>query len=205
MGNRFTKDTGEVQCMARMLVFAGPNGSGKSKITSELQTVGEYVNADMIAKNLGCDNLHAAKMAEETREYLLAHNMDFTFETVLSTPRNLDLMRRAKRQGYYVICIYVLTCSPEINVRRVEQRAKGGGHDVPPETIRKRYRRALGLFPQLLLICDELYVYDNTPERDEGFPSMIVSLRSGELTAYPSNVWDASMIESLLMGRYQGE
>ena len=89
-------------------------------------------------------------------------------------------------------------------MRRVKQRVRNGGHDVPPDKIRERYKRAMGLFPQLLLICDELYVYDNTPERDEGFPSMIVSLRGGGLAVYPDKVWDAPMIESLLMGKYQG-
>ena len=43
-----------------VLVFAGPNGSGKSTVTAMINKVGEYINADDIARTTGCDNLTAA-------------------------------------------------------------------------------------------------------------------------------------------------
>ena len=79
----------------RLLVFAGPNGSGKSTVTSAQKIVGEYVNADRIKQIKGCSDLEAAQEAERLREYLLEHRMDFSFETVLSTPRNLLLIHRS--------------------------------------------------------------------------------------------------------------
>lgn len=190
--------------MAELMVFAGPNGSGKSTITKRIEIIGDYVNADLIAKYLHCSDQEAADKADMTREKLLSLHHDFTFETVLSKQNKIDLMLRAKQQGYRETCIYVLTCDPEINVRRVEQRAADGGHYVPPEKVKARYYRAMHLLPQLLLICDELYIFDNSPERGEGEASLIVSLRNGELKTYPSAIWSQEMIESLLKGVYQG-
>lgn len=82
-----------------IVVFAGPNGSGKSTITALLRpTDMPYINADDIQRILGCDNLTAAQMAEKQREDHLQKHKSFCFETVLSTPRNLDLLRRAKEK-----------------------------------------------------------------------------------------------------------
>lgn len=187
-----------------LLVMAGPNGSGKSTITGKFPPIGKYVNADETEKYLGCDSLEAAKNAEETRETLLKKRESFTFETVLSTPRNLDLMRRAKEDGYTVICIYVLTCSYEINVERVRRRVENGGHDVPTEKITARYERAMKLIPELLRICDQLLIYDNSCDRREGSPERIVTLRDGELRIHPTKLWKEESIRRLLTGNYTG-
>lgn len=72
-------------------VFADLNGSGKSTITDLLKPHYDYVNADEIKKHLKCSDLEAAQIAEQQRETLLAANRDFSFETVLSTERNLLL------------------------------------------------------------------------------------------------------------------
>ena len=108
-----------------VIVFAGPNGSGKSTITKMAKTVGVYINADDIKRSSLCSDLEAAQKAEELREQAINEKRDFTFETVLSTDRNLNLLRRAKENGYFIRCIYVLTASPDINVARVKIRDPG--------------------------------------------------------------------------------
>lgn len=40
------------------------------------------------------------------REECLDKVVGFTFETVLSTDRNLNLLKRAKAKGYFIRCIY---------------------------------------------------------------------------------------------------
>ena len=84
-----------------IVVFAGPNGSGKSTFTEVLRPLMDYINADEIRKNLKCGELEAAQLAERQREERLAARRDFCFETVLSTPRNLRLLKRAKQTGYF--------------------------------------------------------------------------------------------------------
>ena len=87
-----------------VVVFAGPNGSGKSTITDLLKPPYDYVNADEIKKHLKCTDLEAAQIAEKHREMLLESENDFSFETVLSTERNLNLLKRAKEKGYFIKC-----------------------------------------------------------------------------------------------------
>lgn len=50
----FIRRQREDNFMPGILVFAGPNGSGKSTITSEIDIVGQYVNANEIKKDLNC-------------------------------------------------------------------------------------------------------------------------------------------------------
>lgn len=187
--------------MSTIQVFAGPNGSGKSTIIGGIPVIGTYINADEIQRHLKCSNLEAAQNAEQMREYCLAHDMDFTMETVLSTPRNLDLLRRAKEQEWYVIGFFVLTCHPDINVQRVAERVARGGHDVPEEKIRSRYQRSLKNLPQLLELCDELYVFDNSLPRGTGEPSLVIQCVNGRVEQFPSSKWTAVMLSALVEGR----
>ena len=149
-----------------IVVFAGPNGSGKSTITSLLRPTNmRYINADEIKKVLDCDNLKAAQIAEKQREECLEQNENFCFETVLSTDRNLKLLQRAKKKGYFIRCYYVLTADPVINITRVATRVATGGHDVPKEKIISRYYRALKLVPDLVATCDVCHIYDNSTDK----------------------------------------
>lgn len=175
-----------------VVVFAGPNGSGKSTITRMAKTVGVYINADDIKSASLCSDMEAAMMAEKLREDAVAHKNDFTFETVLSTERNLELLRKAKANGYFVRGIYVLTSSPEINVIRVQVREASGGHGVPSDKIRIRYKRALGLIPELVEICDILHIYDNTD-----IPFRIFKKRKVDFYMWENEYWDAEAIRNL--------
>lgn len=146
-----------------IVVFAGPNGSGKSTITDLLRPpMLPYVNADEIQRVLDCDNMEAAKIAEKRREDYLDKHKGFCFETVLSTDRNLKLLKRAKDAGFFVRCYYVLTADPQINVARVASRVSAGGHGVPTEKIISRYDKALALVHELVPLCDVCHIYDNS-------------------------------------------
>ena len=145
-----------------IIIFAGPNGSGKSTITSLLKPPYDYINADEIKATIKCSDLEAAVKADQLRRENLKRSSDFSFETVLSTDRNLMLLKDAKANGYFIKCYYVLTADPAINVARVKLRALGGGHDVPKEKIITRYQRALKLVPDLINTCDIVHVYDNS-------------------------------------------
>ena len=178
--------------LPEVMVFAGPNGSGKSTITRMAKTVGEYINADDIKKSILCSDLEAAIKAEELREKLLIEKKDFTFETVLSTERNLILLSRAKESGYFVRGIYVLTTDVSINVARVNAREAFGGHGVPEDKIRSRYVKALALIPQLVEVCDILHIYDNTNE-----PFRIFKKRKDIYFHWENKYWDYNRITNI--------
>lgn len=155
----------KLQKKPEVVVFAGPNGSGKSTFTELLKPPIDYINADEIKKNLKCSDLEAAQIAEKQREKHLELMEEFCFETVMSTERNLNLLRRAKEKGYFIRCYYILTADPIINVFRVKSRVESGGHDVPEEKIISRYSRALKLVKEVVEVSDICHIYDNSEEQ----------------------------------------
>ena len=176
-----------------VLVFAGPNGSGKTTVAKGVPVFGTYVNADDLKTIYGLTDLEAAQQAELLRNALLDKQVDFSFETVLSTKRNLALLKKAKKHGYEVQCIYVLTCNENINVARVKARHAAGGHDVPEDKIRKRYHEALALIPQLLAICDKILIYDNS-----NTPTLIFHKENTNKTIFPNDLWSKADLQKLL-------
>lgn len=178
----------------RILVFAGPNGSGKSTVTKGIPPVGLYVNADQIQRNKGCSSLEAAQEAEQVRNALLSARADFTFETVLSTDRNLELLRKAKKAGYQIFAVFVLTKDPKINVERVKARVQGGGHDVPVEKIVSRHEKSLQNLKHLIRIADFTKILDNSGEK----PSLICEIAGTSAAVSPSHYWTKSEILHLI-------
>lgn len=176
-----------------ILVFAGPNGSGKTTITKLAKTIEPYINADDIKKVTLCGDMDAAVKADKLRNQLIEKNESFTFETVLSTERNLLLLKKAKDKGYFIRCIYVLTSNPQINVLRVKSRFALGGHDVPADKILSRYSKALKLIPKLLNVCDVCHIYDNT---DDAY--RIFKKRKDEFFYWESEFWNKAQIEELV-------
>lgn len=183
----------------QLLVVAGPNGSGKTTVTRSEKIVGEYINADKIKALKDCTDLEAAQEAERLRELLLSHRMDFTFETVLSTPRNLLLLQRAKQAGYYVRVIFVLTNDSSINVQRVSDRVRNGGHDVPEEKIRSRYVKSLQNLKELYKVCDDLLVFDNSGDG----PVLIGTVHDRRLLYYENDRWSRDEVLKLFHPRNQ--
>lgn len=122
-----------------VLVLAGPNGLGKSTITTFFEKVGKYTNADDIVASTGMDNMESAILADKMRYESIKKKEDFTFETVLSSDYKLDILRKAKTEGYFIKCIFFFTVDPQINVARIESRVAAGGHDVEESKVIDRY------------------------------------------------------------------
>lgn len=178
----------------RLLVFAGPNGSGKSTVTRMTPVIGEYINADDIKKRLQCSDMEAAQIATALRENFIRKKRDFTFETVLSTDRNINLLREAKQIGYTIRAIFVLTTNPDINVERVKIRVASGGHDVPEEKIRSRYEKSLRNLPVLLTIVDEVFVFDNS----NIMPALILEKNKRQIVYHPTEEWPLERLLKLI-------
>ena len=178
----------------RILVFAGPNGSGKSTITKRIPLCGLYINADEIKRVSGCSDLEAAQEAEQLRETMLVSGRDFTFETVLSTVRNIDLLERARVKGYEIYAVFVLTNDSGINVRRVRDRAAAGGHNVPEDRIVSRYEKSLANLSRLVRLADHIRVIDNSGD----LPVMICEVHYGTVTVYDNPFWSGKDVLALL-------
>lgn len=177
-----------------MLVFAGPNGSGKSTIKSMFEIKGRYTNADDIVAATGMDNLEAAQFVDRLRYESIEKKEDFSFETVLSSEYKMDILRRAKTEGYFIKCVFVLTVDPQLNVLRVASRVSKGGHDVEPAKVIERYYKSLGNIKELMTICDILHVYDNTNNI-----SRIIRKHKDEISIFPNEYWSEAELLQLIM------
>lgn len=183
-----------------IVVFAGPNGSGKSTFTSAPWIVGAYINADDMVAEQGITNEEAAVLADDLRDQHLAQRDDFTFETVLSTPRKLDFLQKAKAAGYFIRGYFILTATADINVARVNIRVRDGGHDVSEDKIRSRYQRSLKNLPAFLQICDICHVYDNTDE-----PFRIIRKHKQDISFFENEFWNEALITELAFGSPESE
>ncbi|MGN0435227.1 MAG: zeta toxin family protein [Wujia sp.] len=176
-----------------VLFFAGPNGSGKSTITQYFEIVGEYTNADDMVKTVGMGNEEAAILADKKRYEAIERKADFTFETVLSSKYKLKLLEKAKKEGYFIKGVFVLTENPSINIARVQERVASGGHDVSKEKIVERYKKSLDNIKRLIEICDILHVYDNSFQ-----PVRIIRKHKEDFTIFPNVIWSEEDIMKLL-------
>lgn len=152
-----------------MWLLVGPNGAGKSTYYERVVAPhlnAPFVNADHIARarwpvHYARHAYDAARLAARTRDALLLAGKSFVAETVFSHPSKLDLIRRAKARGYVLWMSYINVASPELAVARVGQRLRQGGHPVPPDKVRERYRRIGANVLAALPAADRLAVVDN--------------------------------------------
>jgi predicted ABC-type ATPase len=153
----------------RLDLVAGPNGSGKSTFIELLLAPARpgvvVVNADVIAADRWPEDpqgraYDAAGIAARTRARLIERCEPFIAETVFSHPSKLDLLAAAKAAGYTVV-LHVLLVPESLAVRRVAFRVVSGGHAVPEEKIRARYRRLWPLLIEAIERADTAYIWGN--------------------------------------------
>ncbi len=165
-------------------IIAGPNGSGKSTIHGLLEPVGEFINADVVARRL--DSRHpervsmaAGRLVLQAIDDAIEHRRSFVYETTLSSRQSLKVMERCRDLGYEVSIVYVALDSPDLNVKRVAERVARGGHHIPEDVIRRRYRTAFGRLPFALRLADGGLIVDNSGLT----PAMLLTLQSGTIVA----------------------
>jgi predicted ABC-type ATPase len=187
-----------------VIMLAGPNGAGKTTSSRSLLTdalkVTTFVNADIIAQGLaGFDPESAAWEASrimlERLDRLAEQRQDFAFETTLAARSYVRRITDWRGQGYCFQLYYFWLPSADLAVQRVADRVQQGGHHVPEETVRHRYRQSLrNLFDLYLPLADEWNVYLN---EQPGLPELISrGLRAQSQTVANAQVWELMQKES---------
>jgi len=92
---------------------------------------------------------------------LLAAEESFAFETTLSTKSYVQLIDQAKELDYQVTCLFFWLNSEELAISRVETRVKEGGHHIPEDVIRRRYKSGLKNFFNLFLTKVDNWLFVN--------------------------------------------
>lgn len=108
------------------------------------------------------DSYLSADLAEFIRQNLLAQEISFTYETVMSHPGKIKFLEEARKNGFRVYLYYIATEDPEINVNRVNVRVAQNGHSVNPDVIRNRYYKSLQNLKPAVKQTDRAYIFDNS-------------------------------------------
>ena len=156
----------------RIIIIAGPNGAGKTTFAKEFLPNEAgcpiFINADLIAAGLAPFDPDRAAikagrlMLEEIFEHIRRRD-SFAFETTLSGRMYARHISVWREQGFIVKLFFLRLTSPELAIARVRQRVQEGGHNVPEETIRRRFTSGLRNYEEIYKpIVDEWALYDNS-------------------------------------------
>lgn len=157
--------------LPNLYAVIGPNGSGKSTCIANTRLPSicpSIINPDNYARKLtDIENEYdryvvAMNQCAAMRRSLLNDNVDFGFETVGSREDKIEFIRDAKSKGYRIFIEFITVSSPEICIKRIQERVKMGGHDVPVDKVRSRYARTMGYLRTYLRLADEAIVLDNS-------------------------------------------
>ena len=134
----------------------------------EMLECSEFVNSDEFAKGLSPfepekASIQAGRYMITKIRYLLNRQRDFGLETTLATRTILKTIKVAQKAGYTVTLLYFWLNSPELAVERVRARVEAGGHNIPEETIRRRYNVGIDYFFHYYApICERWILADNS-------------------------------------------
>ena len=171
--------------MPTYTIFAGVNGAGKTSIYKSI-----YYNENKDEKRINTDEMVAKigswkdsnlqiKCAREAvkliKNYIL-EGISFNQETTLSGKSIIKNIKFAKENGFYIVMNYVGVKDPEVAKERVKIRVSKGGHGIPDKDIERRYYDSLKNLNDVIEICDEVNIYDNTEVLRE-----VIYLKSGKI------------------------
>lgn len=156
----------------KILIIAGPNGAGKTTFAAEFlpneADCPTFVNADSIAAGLSPFRpssvvFRAGRLMLETIREYAAGGESFAFETTLSGRAHARWIPLWRERGYRVKLFFLGLPTPDMAVARVRQRVSEGGHDVPEDVVRRRFRAGWRNFERVYRdLVDEWAVYDNS-------------------------------------------
>ena len=165
-----------------MVIVCGSNGAGKSTFTNAAIKSGKYempfLDPDEIAKNQEASPVEAGKIVANAIKEYIAEKQSFVRESTLSAKFDLRMIQAAKEKGFETSLVFVCVGSADTAVQRVSERYAKGGHTVPEEDIRRRYRRSLENLPEAIKLVDEARIIDNSSDRYRD----VATFEKGKLT-----------------------
>jgi predicted ABC-type ATPase len=141
------------------------NGDGKTwvqKASQENSTISITSSGGILVVRGKPSPYDAALAADFIRHQLLLKGETFTFETVLSHSSKIKFLEESRDKGYKNYLYFICTIDPAINIERVHQRVRLGGHSVPEDRIMKRYKDSLDVLPLIIPLCHRVYLFDNS-------------------------------------------
>jgi predicted ABC-type ATPase len=189
-------DASHVETTPSVVILAGPNGAGKSTAAPTLLRgalgVTEFVNADAIARGLSAfaperAALAAGRVMRTRLRALAAARESFAFETTLASRSFAPWLHDLAASGYAVHLVFLWLPSAHLAVDRVAARVRDGGHDVPSDVVRRRYRAGLRNFFRIYApIVATWRLYDGAGPKPR---LLAMRLDAGQPRVYDEDIW----------------
>jgi predicted ABC-type ATPase len=153
-------------------IIAGPNGAGKTtfalRYLPQVADCRNFVNADLIAYGISpFDSLSA--QYEAGRIFLreiyanIDKRVDFAFETTLAGRSHINLIKKLRRDGWQIVLFFLWIPDTAFSKKRVRERVKYGGHNIPDNTVYRRFPRVMYNFMKIYVpLCDKVVCYNNS-------------------------------------------
>lgn len=152
----------------------------------------EFVNADEIAKGLSpfqpeTVSFHAGRIMLERIMELIELEVDFAFETTLTTISYKNTIELARQRGYKITLLFFWLNDVKLAIERVAARVSEGGHNIPGEVIIRRYFKGLANLTNIFIdICDYWIVIDNSTNPYKFIAEGALNL---PVTIYENEIW----------------
>lgn len=162
----------------KLYIIAGPNGSGKTTLAKELvhEEKVNFLNADEIAMRRGdMVGLLAGRILLKKLDECFQNGESVVLESTVSGNYHNRVIARAKKEKYQVVFVYVFLMSVEQNLARIKQRVALGGHNVPTDDVKRRYKRSIKNFFDIIPQVHYWELYYNGEDSFE-----IIARGSGE-------------------------
>lgn len=133
-----------------------------------------YLSADAIAKKINSEQptdakMEAGKVFFRRLHALIERRDDFMIESTLAGRGIGRILTRLTNAEYRTRLAFVFLDTPQLCIRRVQQRMRRGGHDVPEEDIVRRfYRSKRNFWTVYRHAVDRWYLYHNADDRFQG-------------------------------------
>lgn len=183
--------------LPNLYIIAGCNGAGKTTasytVLPEILNCKEFINADEIARGLSPFQpekvaITAGRIMLQRIDELINLKVDFAIETTLTTKSYTKMIEVAKLKGYNIKLAYLWLNSVDLAIERVNARVKEGGHNIPEEIIRRRYKKGIfNLINIFIVLCDYWLVFDNS---DESFTFVAEGNNINEPSIYNNKIWE---------------
>jgi predicted ABC-type ATPase len=177
-------------------IIAGPNGSGKttfaSKFLPDYVKCPNFVNADLIA--LGLSPFSPRSAAIKAGKLVLGQihefaklGVDFAFESTLAGRSYVNLFKKLRKKGYKLHLFFLWIPDAELAIARIKDRVAEGGHNVPVQDVRRRFKRSICNFFKLYQpLLDSWMLFNNAGS----IPTLIAKTKNGQILITAQQLFD---------------
>lgn len=171
---------------------------GKEKLLEEAAKL-RFNDNKLIFHEVDVNAYFASVVSDFLRTKLIETGKSFTFETVMSSPDKIEVLRKAQNRGFRTYLYYVATEDPEINISRINYRVQTGGHSVPIDKIKSRYTRSLELLIEAVRLTHRAYIFDNS-SHEHIWLAEVINGKEFEMKSDIMPVWFKNALWNKLKG-----